>query len=87
MREKPFIVFMIFVGVVVAAGVFAIFKSCQVEQQIAKESIPPYTGYGMSEWVSPDGVHYWMYNNTYQFGMSPRYDSNGNLVIDRVEVR
>ena len=35
-------------------------------------------GSRMDEWVSPDGVHYWILNNQ---GVAPRYDSNGMLVI------
>lgn len=31
-----------------------------------------------NEWISPDGVHYWVYASQ----MVPRYDHNGNLVID-----
>lgn len=34
------------------------------------------------EWVSPDGVHYWVYSGGYQYGIAPRFDNNGNLVID-----
>ena len=36
----------------------------------------------MFEWISPDGVHYWVYDGAAQYGMAPRYDNNGNLVID-----
>lgn len=38
--------------------------------------------YGTFEWISPDGVHYWIYNNYQRFGMAPRYDHNGQLIID-----
>lgn len=38
--------------------------------------------YGISEWISPDGVHYWTYNCAYWFGLAPRYDSAGQLVIE-----
>ena len=31
-----------------------------------------------AEWVSIDGVHYWRVG----YGMAPRYDHDGNLVID-----
>lgn len=41
--------------------------------------------YGMEEWTSPDGVHYWIYTYGYKFGIAPRYDSNGNLVIDDIK--
>lgn len=33
----------------------------------------------ISEWVSPDGVHYW--EGSYG-ALSPRYDNNGELIID-----
>lgn len=36
----------------------------------------------VEEWVSPDGVHYWMRNGTYALTITPRYDNDGNLVIE-----
>lgn len=36
------------------------------------------------EWISPDGVHYWIINSYYEYGIAPRYDSNGNLIISEV---
>ena len=36
----------------------------------------------LKEWVSPDGVHYWMYSDDYCRGLTPRYDNKGNLVIE-----
>lgn len=39
----------------------------------------------MGEWISPDGVHYWAFKSdggNVEF-LAPRYDNNGNLVIDR----
>ena len=36
----------------------------------------------LKEWVSPDGVHYWMYTDDYCRGLTPRYDNKGNLVIE-----
>lgn len=38
--------------------------------------------YKVNEWISPDGVHYWMYLGN-GIGIAPRYDSEGNLVIDK----
>ncbi|MDO5125353.1 MAG: hypothetical protein Q4D35_03135 [Ruminococcus sp.] len=35
------------------------------------------------EWISPDGVHYWCTGNTTGNSMAPRYDNNGNLVVDK----
>lgn len=34
----------------------------------------------MDEWISYDGVHYWYGTNGY---LAPRYDANGELVIDK----
>lgn len=39
----------------------------------------------MTEWISPDGVHYWLQKTTYQAMLAPRYDAEGNLVIDEVK--
>lgn len=36
----------------------------------------------VTEWISPDGVHYWYQQQGYHAMLAPRYDSNGNLVID-----
>lgn len=39
----------------------------------------------ITEWISPDGVHYWYQEAGYHAMLAPRYDSNGNLVIDNEE--
>lgn len=39
--------------------------------------------YGTYEWVSPDGVHYWVVCGNYRYGIAPRYDNDGNLIIDK----
>lgn len=44
------------------------------EEQIEMGAIGYY-----GEWISPDGVHYWISDCK----MAPRYDSDGNLVIDK----
>lgn len=36
----------------------------------------------ITEWISPDGVHYWYQYGGYGRMLAPRYDNNGNLVID-----
>lgn len=37
----------------------------------------------MNEWISPDGVHYWMHEGANGLSyMAPRYNHDGNLVID-----
>ena len=33
----------------------------------------------LKEWVSPDGVHYWLYRDDYCSGLTPRYDNKGKL--------
>ena len=35
------------------------------------------------EWISPDGVHYWKFTTLYGISFTPRYDNNGQLVIDK----
>lgn len=40
--------------------------------------------YGTYEWVSPDGVHYWVVIGNNRYGITPRYDNKGNLVIDEI---
>lgn len=35
----------------------------------------------IGEWISPDGVHYWILDSGSRLGVAPRYDSNGDLVI------
>lgn len=42
------------------------------------------SGYGTYEWVSPDGVHYWVVIENNRYGIAPRYDNKGNLVIDEI---
>lgn len=37
-----------------------------------------------AEWISPDGVHYWVREAGHQGYMAPRYDSEGNLIIDKI---
>lgn len=39
----------------------------------------------VTEWISPDGVHYWYQREGYHAMLAPRYDKNGNLVIDAAE--
>ena len=37
----------------------------------------------VTEWVSPDGVHYWYHDSGYGRMLAPRYDVSGNLVIEK----
>lgn len=41
----------------------------------------------MNEWISPDGVHYWKDYRGYKGYMAPRYDHEGNLVIENWDVQ
>lgn len=34
-------------------------------------------------WISPDGVHYWAHESA----LAPRYDHNGNLVIENWDIQ
>ena len=36
------------------------------------------------EWVSPDGVHYWIMTCGNRAGLAPRYDRDGRIVVDEV---
>lgn len=38
----------------------------------------------VTEWISPDGVHYWYKSAGYgSMMLAPRYDNDGELVIDK----
>lgn len=37
----------------------------------------------VTEWISPDGVHYWFQREGNREMLAPRYDHDGNLVIDQ----
>lgn len=45
----------------------------------------------MDEWISPDGVHYWIKQTsgttTARGFMAPRYDHDGNLVIENWDIQ
>lgn len=47
-------------------------------------SLPYEPDYGTYEWVSPDGVHYWVVIEKDRYGIAPRYNNKGNLVIDEI---
>ena len=44
------------------------------------------SGY-IDEWISPDGVHYWRDTTGNNGYMVPRYDHEGNLVIDNWDIQ
>ena len=62
-------------------AVLLIFASC-VESQTIEWGMDN-KGNPISEWISPDGVHYWKYND----GLAPRYDSDGNLILDNSNIK
>lgn len=39
----------------------------------------------ITEWISPDGVHYWYRQDGYRAMLAPRYTASGNLVVDEVK--
>ena len=62
-------------------------ENIPAESNFAVKEMNFSSDYKIREWVSPDGVHYWVIysSSSYRFSMAPRYDSDGNLVIDDVE--
>lgn len=68
-------VLLLIITLMIACG----FYGCTSVNKIGETSNAP-----MYEWVSPDGVHYWIYHAGYSGGMSPRYGSDGCIMIDEV---
>lgn len=73
MRKAIIITILIFVGLIV--GALALDKHYNTHPHSEDVQI--------TEWVSPDGVHYWYQQSGYHAMLAPRYDRNGELVIDR----
>lgn len=38
----------------------------------------------LNEWVSPDGVHYWVYGEGREASLAPRLLPDGTLVVDDI---
>lgn len=71
---------------VLLLAIMCTFSACFHEYSTEESSIisePLPVVHGIYEWISPDGVHYWIMSATYQYGIAPRYDSNGELIIDQ----
>lgn len=76
----------IFVLICIALVVTVLATAVYLDEYVTQPSNGtkvPYGVFAYDEWVSPDGVHYWTNNAGYHAAMAPRYDSNGELVIDR----
>lgn len=59
---------------------FAIFLPATQMQNTNSE----YTNYSNQRiWISPDGVHYWVHGTDY----TPRYNHEGNLVIENWDIQ
>lgn len=52
---------------------------CKHTRNVVKDN-PMTSRVIMEEWISPDGVHYWF--GVYPGCLAPRYDHDGNLIID-----
>lgn len=68
------IISMFFLMIVLAIALLAIGE--KNNQKVHSDDV------SVTEWISPDGVHYWYQREGYHAMLAPRYDKNGNLVID-----
>lgn len=65
---------------IVAVILVVLFELYKTDKEY--NSTPHNQDVNVTEWVSPDGVHYWYQQSGYHAMLAPRYDSNGNLVIE-----
>lgn len=66
-------------AITIVVVIIAAMLSCAYcASQERGHAIPGNNPFDYQEWVSPDGVHYWRT----PYNMAPRYDNNGELVID-----
>ena len=68
--------------IILAVTVLLLFTGCEDNNQEYSDMPDSVIAPMLKEWVSPDGVHYWMYKDGYCSGLTPRYDNEGNLVIE-----
>ena len=68
--------------IILAVSVLLLLTGCKENNQEYRDMPNSLIGPMLKEWVSPDGVHYWMYCDDYCRGLTPRYDNKGNLVIE-----
>ena len=67
---------------ILAVAVLLLLTGCKENNQEYRDMPNSLIEPMLKEWVSPDGVHYWMYCDDYCRGLTPRYDNKGNLVIE-----
>ena len=68
--------------IILAVTVLLLLTGCKDNNQEYSDMPNSLTTPMLKEWVRPDGVHYWLYRDDYCEGLTPRYDNNGNLVIE-----
>ena len=68
--------------IILAVTILLLLTGCEDNNQEYRDMPDSVTTPMIKEWVSPDGVHYWMYLDGYCGGITPRYDNEGNLVIE-----
>ena len=68
--------------IILVASILLLLTGCEDNNQEYRDMPNGVTTPMLKEWVSPDGVHYWMYRDAYCDGLTPRYDNKGNLVIE-----
>ena len=71
---KKVIVYIVVIIVFITGFVWILNRAVNSPDVVAKKEV--------AEWISPDGVHYWCSISGYSW-LAPRYDNNGNLVIDK----
>ena len=71
--------------IILVASILLLLTGCQDNNQEYRDMPNSVIEPMLSEWVSPDGVHYWMYRDAYCSGITPRYDNKGNLVIEELK--
>ena len=71
--------------IILVASILLLLTGCEDNNQEYRDMPNSVIEPMLSEWVSPDGVHYWMYRDAYCSGITPRYDNEGNLVIEELK--
>ena len=81
MREdKEITTLVVFLGIFIIALVVTVAALIRMDKR--RNSEIHSDDVAVTEWISPDGVHYWYQQSGYHAMLAPRYDSEGNLVID-----
>lgn len=73
--------FSVIIGIIIIVGVLIIVAIANAAYNAKEHS----DDVAVTEWISPDGVHYWYQQSGYHAMLAPRYDAEGKLVIDEVE--